>query len=192
MKRTRLLPLALALAAGCTSTTTPAAPEAWLIRPPTTGNAVVPAAGAPVLRIASTETAAHLRGLVVTARDGRVRTFVGHQFAAPIGAMVEDALRASLVNAGRFRFVLSSTAPGRADTSVRLRVDRFEIAEVDGGWDAVVSLALTVENDARNVLATPTISGTSRCDGETPAAFVAALERALGNALELAPNVVTP
>lgn len=192
MKLDRIALVATAILIGCTSATTPSAPEAWIIRPPATGNAVVPAPNAPVLRIATTETAPHLRGLVVTAKDGRVRTFVGHDFAAPIGTMVEDALRAGLVNSGRYRFVLSSTSAGRADIMVRLRVTRFEIAEVDSGWEAIVALSLTVENDERKVTATPSISGTSRCEGETPAAFVAALERALGNALELAPNAVTP
>lgn len=192
MKSTCIVLLTAAASIGCSSTTTPSAPEAWLIRPPATGNAVVAPPNAPVLRIASTETASHLRGLVVTAKDGRIRTFVGHEFAAPIGSMIEDALRASLVNSGRYRFVLSSTAVGRSDLSARLRVNRFEIAESEGGWEAVVSLGLTIENDERKVLATPTISGTSRCDGESPGAFVAALERALGNALELAPNAMTP
>jgi len=192
VKLDRIALMAAVICLGCTSTSTPSTPEAWIIRPPTTGNAVVPAPNAPVLRIASTETAPHLRGLVVTAKDGRVRTFIGHDFAAPIGVMVEDALRAGLVNSGRYRFVLSSTSTGRADVLVRLRINRFEITEADVGWDAVVSLSLTVENDERKVTATPSISGTSRCEGETPAAFVAALERALGNALELAPNALTP
>ncbi len=177
---------------GCTSTTTPSDPEAWLIRPPITGSVAAAPASAPVLRIASTEVAAHLRGLVVVARDGRVKTFVGHRFAAPIGAMVEDSLRAALATNGKFRLVLGATSPLRSDRVLRVNVRQFEIAQADTGWEAVVTLAMTVENDDRQILLSPVVKGVAPCDGETPRAFVAALENALGMALLDASRAVTP
>lgn len=177
---------------GCTSTTTPSDPEAWLIRPPVTGNIAEAPASAPVLRIASTEVAAHLRGLVVMSRDGRVKTFVGHRFAAPISSMVEDSLRVALWSSGHFRLVLGATSPGRAERILRVNVRQFEIAEAEPGWTAVVTMAMTVENDERQILSSPTVTASVPCEGETPKAFVAALEKALGEALVQAARVVKP
>ncbi len=174
---------ALLLLAGC-STRPPAETAVDVVRPPV-GPTVLGPEGAPRIRLAGPEIAAHIRGFGFVDADGRVSTYVAARPAAPIEETLSDAAIDRLRASGRWSAVLPPTHPGRAGAVLRLKLRRFEIDASGGGYVAIAALEGTLDkDDSRDVLHSFAVEGRAEPASAAASDVVRALETALGTALD--------
>jgi ABC-type uncharacterized transport system auxiliary subunit len=185
----RLFACALAAAfLGACSVGTPRAPsepELYLVR--AQGADAPPASSErAVLRVAPVGVAAHIRGVAIVTDDGRVRTMVNQRFAAPLNALVEDAVTDRLRASGRYGVVLPPAQATAAPFVLRLTLRAFEIVVTDGGYVARVAFdgLIERENDRRVVRSFRAAADRS-ATGPEGGGFVRGLEDALNGAIDV-------
>jgi ABC-type uncharacterized transport system auxiliary subunit len=175
--------IGIVLLSCATQSRAPSESELYLLRargadaiPPTTDRAL--------LRVAPVGVAAHVRGIAIVTDDGRVRTLVNQRFAAPIPALVEDAVTDRLRASGRFGAVLPPGHPSDAPFVLRLVLRAFEIVVTDSGYVARVTFDGLIERD-RAVIRSFRASADRVADGPDRGGFVRGLEDALNGAIDI-------
>jgi len=139
----RMLPTALFLVvfASCTASPAPVV-ETWIVRRASSAEATGPTDGALLVRIAHVDVAAHVKGVTIVRADGEVDHLVYHQWAAPVGEMVESWVRERLQESPRVAAVLGDRDELPPQVRLVLEVRRFEFVEdASGAATAEVELS---------------------------------------------------
>ncbi len=108
-----------------------------------------------VLRIEDFSLAPHLVGDEIRAKtkDGRIESYPYQRWAAPLGALVSDALLRSFQESGMFDAVVDATDPTPSDWVLTGRVFHFEEGETAKGIEVRVDLLVTLrESGTDNLL----------------------------------------
>jgi ABC-type uncharacterized transport system auxiliary subunit len=107
-----------------------------------------------VLRIEDFSLAPHLVGDEIRARtkEGRIESYPYQRWAAPLGALVSDALLRSFQESGMFDAVVDATDPTPSDWVLTGRVFHFEEEESKKGIEVRVDLLVTLRESGSNNL----------------------------------------
>jgi ABC-type uncharacterized transport system auxiliary subunit len=184
MKTSSLLVCAFLIASCSTGSRSPAESELYLVR--AQGADVIPSTTERALvRVAPVAVAPHIRGVAIVTDDGRVRTMVNQRFAAPLNALVEEAVSDRLRAAGKYGAVLSPSHPSTAPFVLRLTLRSFEIVVADYGYTARVVFDGLIERENDRAVVRAFRAGADRpTEGPAGGGFVRGLESALNGAID--------
>lgn len=107
-----------------------------------------------VLRVEDFSLAPHLVGEEIRAmtRKGRMESYPYQRWAAPLGALVSDALLRSFQESGMFDAVVDATDPTPSDWVLTGRVFHFEEGASATGIEVRVDLLVTLRESGTNTL----------------------------------------
>ena len=107
-----------------------------------------------VLRIEDFSLAPHLVGDEIRAKtkEGRIESYPYQRWAAPLGALVSDALLRSFQESGMFDAVVDATDPTPSDWVLTGRVFHFEEEESAKGIEVQVDLLVTLRESGTDIL----------------------------------------
>jgi uncharacterized lipoprotein YmbA len=124
MKTSTILLGALLIAACSTGSRAPVESELYLVRAQG-ADVIASTTDRAVVRVAPVAVAPHIHGIAIVTDDSRVRTMVNQRFAAPLNALVEEAVSDRLRATGKYGAVLPPAHPSAAPFVRRIPLRAF-------------------------------------------------------------------